>query len=332
MAIHVIRTYNGSGDLSIEKEILGPEYHLEEIVCLTEDELIEKCKKADAIICGYQPLTSRVLIELENLKLIAFKAIGFNSVDIPSSQALGKTVTNIRNYCINEVADHTLALLLALNRGIVPHNNQVKFNKKWNYNFVPDISRLGTLKVGLLGFGNIPRLVAKRLNGFGPEILAYDPFVDEKTMAQYGVKKVELDDLYQSADYISIHLPLNESTHHMLNDKAFEKMKAGVKIINTGRGPIIDEAALARALDRGQVSAAALDVLDDELGSIKDNPLLDREDLILTPHSAFYSNSSMEDGRREVSENIKNYFEGNYHLCNIVNGIYPNKNNKKELL
>lgn len=319
--IKIIRTYNGGGDLEIENKILGGIAEIEEIFCKTEEDLIKNCQDADAVICGYQPFTAKVIESLPKLKLIAFKSIGYNYADLEAARLKGIAVTNIRTYCINEVADHTLALMLSMNRKIPQLNESVKVNKEWKYNLYPDITRFSKNVVGLLGFGNIPKLVAKRLRGFEPKIYAYDPFVSQDVADEYGVELVDLERLLRESDYISCHLPLNEKTEKLLNKENFNKMKDGVTIINTGRGQVIDEEALLEALDSGKVGYAALDVLADEYPNLEENPLVKRKDVIITPHVAFYSTSSMTDGRVEAAENVLNYFDCKYHKCNIVNGV-----------
>lgn len=319
--IKIIRTYNGNGDLEIEKKILKGVAEIEEKFCKTEDDLIEYCQDADAVICGYQPFTARVMDALPNLKLIAFKAIGYNSADLDAAKERGIAVTNIRNYCINEVADHTLALMLTLNRKIVQLNNSVHEDKIWKYNLFPDISRFSENIVGLLGFGNISRLVAKRLKAFDIKIYAYDPFVSHELADEFGVELVNIDKLLNLSDYISCHLPLNDETNKFLDEEKFNKMKNGVTIINTGRGGIIDEEALLESLDSGTIGYLAVDVLEDEYTDLKTHPFVDRENVIITPHVGFYSTSSLIDGRIEVSENILNYFNKEYSKCNIVNGV-----------
>ncbi len=317
----VILTFNSMGGLDEEEKVFGDFAQIAKIPCKTEEELIENCKDADAVICCYEPFTDKVMEKLPKLKILSFKSIGFNSVDLNDAKKRNIAVTNIPQYCINEVADHTVALMLCINRRLVQFNTSVQQNKAWKFDLCPNMTRFCECTIGLLGFGNISKLVAKRLNGFGPEIIAYDPFVSSEDADKCGVKLVTLDELYEKADYISCHLPLNKNTEKTLNTQAFAKMKDGVVLINTSRGGIIDENALVNALNSGKVGFAALDVLVDEHPDLNNNALCGRHNVILTPHVAFYSLSSVRDAKTQSAENILFYLKGEYEKCYIVNGV-----------
>lgn len=317
----VVLTFNSMGDLDEEREVFKGFAEIVKIPCKTEEDLIENCKDADAVICCYEPFTARVMDNLPNLKVISFKAIGVNYVDLNAAKERNIAVTNIPQYCVNEVADHTVAFILCINRRIVQFHKSVQQDKAWKYDLCPDMTRFSECTVGLLGFGNISRLLAARLKGFGPRMIAYDPFVSQKQADEYGVKLVELGDLYETADYISCHLPLNKSTEKTLNSEAFAKMKTGVVLINTSRGGVIDEEALVAALDSGKVGFAALDVLTEERPDMGSNPFRGRDNVILTPHVAFYSLSAVRDAKVQSAENILYYLKGEYEKCHIVNGV-----------
>lgn len=156
-------------------------------------------------------------------------------------------------------------------------------------------------------------------------VIAYDPFVDSEIAREYGIKLVELDELYRTSDFISCHLPLNKDTENMINDDAFSKMKKGVVFINTGRGKVVNEKALLNALNKKQVGFAALDVLQDEYPDMKTHPFAGRANVILTPHVAFYSTASVRDAKVQSAENILYYLKGEYDKCSIVNGVNTNK-------
>ena len=311
----VVLTCETKDGFDLEQKILEGLATIVHKPCKTEEDLIESCKDADAVICSYEPFTLKVLNSLPKLKVISTRSVGVNFIDVNAAREMKIVVTNIPKFCINEVADHTVALILAVNRRLMQFHNSVQIDRLWRNDLYTDIMRLGELTVGLLGFGNIPRLVTNRLNGFGCKMIAYDPFVNPKVAEDYGVELVGLDDVYQNADYISCHLPLNKSTERMINKDAFVKMKNGVTIINTGRGMIIE------ALDSKKVSNAALDVLADEYPDVKKNKLVGRENVILTPHIAYYSQSSVRDMRLQSAENVLYYLRGEYDKCNIVNGV-----------
>lgn len=317
----VVLTYDSPGGLEYEQKVFNNFAELVKIPCKTEQELIENCIDADAVLSVYEPFTAFVMDNLPKLKIIAVKAIGIDTVDIEAARQRSIAVTNIPKYCINEVADHTVMLMLAINRRLIPFHNSIQQDKVWKYDICQDISRLGECTVGLLGFGNIPRLVSNRIREFGSEILAYDPFVDAKAAKEYGVRLVDIEEIYKSADYICCHLPHNKQTEKMINKKAFDKMKDGVVFINTGRGKVVDEKALIDALDEGKVGYAGLDVLDDENPDMNTSPLNGRRNVILTPHIAYYSQASIRDAKIHAAENILHYLKGEYEKCSIVNGV-----------
>lgn len=317
----VILTYNSQGGLEYEQKVFGNFAEIVKIPCRTEEDLIKNCIDADAVICSYEPYTAFVMDNLPNLKIIAVKAIGVDTVDLRAAQQKGIAVTNIPKYCINEVADHTVMLILAINRRLIQFHNSIQKEKLWKYDICQDISRLGESTVGLLGFGNIPRLVAERLKGFGSKVIAYDPYVDEKVANEYGVELVDIDMLYNNADYICCHFPHNKDTEKTINKEAFDKMKDGVVFINTGRGKVVDEKALIDALDKGKVGYAGLDVLEEEYPDMRTSPLNGRDNVILTPHVAFYSQASVRDAKIHSAENILYYLKGEYDKCSIINGV-----------
>lgn len=318
----VVLTYDSPGGLEYEQAVLTNFAEIVKIPCKTEEDLIKNCVDADAVLCVYEPFTAHVMDNLPKLKIIAVKAIGVNMVDIDAAKQRGIAVTNTPKYCINEVADHTVMLILAINRRLIQFHNSVQHDKVWKYDICQDISRLGECTIGLMGFGNIPRLVTKRLKGFGPRILAYDPYVDKKIANEYGVELVNNEYLYENSDYICCHLPHNKDTEKMINKEAFNKMKDGVVFINTGRGKVVDEKALIDALDSGKVGYSGLDVLEDENPDISTSPLNGRNNVILTPHVAYYSKSSVRDAKIHAAENILYYLKGEYEKCNIINGVY----------
>lgn len=321
----VVLTYNSQGGLEHEQKVFGDFAEIVKIPCTTEDDLIMNCKDADAVICSYEPYTAFVMDNLPKLKIIAVKAIGVDTVDLEAARQRGIAVTNIPKYCINEVADHTVMLMLAINRRLIQFHNSVQEDKMWKYDICQDIARFGEGTVGLLGFGNIPRLVTERLKGFEPKIIAYDPFVDENVAKEYGIELVDINELYKNADYICCHLPHNKHTNKIINKEAFDRMKDGVVFINTGRGKVVDEKALVDALDSGKVGYAGLDVLEDEYPNMNTSSLNGRNNVILTPHVAFYSQASVRDAKIHSAENILYYLKGEYEKCSIINEVNANR-------
>lgn len=320
----VVRTFPFPGALEIEKKVLGDKIEILEIPSGTEEEIIANCQDADAVICAYEPFTARVIDSLPNLKLIAFKTIGFNYADIEHAKSKGIPVTHISNYCIKEVAEYVVGIMLTLNKRIIQFNKSTHVDKEWRYNLFPEIRRMDEQTVGLIGFGNIPKLVTERLKPFNSRIIAYDPFVDPvKVKADFGVDIVSLDEVLANSDILSIHLPANKDTEKIINDETIAKMKDGVTFINSARGAVIDEDAIVRAVDSGEIRYYATDVVSEEYPDMNTHPFSKRENIILTPHIAFYSQESLRDGIIECAENVRNFAEGNYKKCNIVNGVKP---------
>jgi D-3-phosphoglycerate dehydrogenase / 2-oxoglutarate reductase len=214
----------------------------------------------------------------------------------------------VPDYCIREVSDHAMALLLALIRKI-PLSNKLVQGGRWEMPAVVPIRRLEGTVLGLVGFGHIPRLVAPKAQAFGMKVIAHDPFIKPDLFKAAKVEGVDFDMLLKTSDYISVHAPLLPATRGMMNAAAFAKMKKGAYIVNTGRGPLIDEPALIAALDAGQVGAAGLDVVTSE-PLPKDSPLLGRDNVILTPHTGFYSIEALEELQTKCAADVARVLSG----------------------
>jgi D-3-phosphoglycerate dehydrogenase len=320
----VVRTIALPDAIDIEKKVFGDNIEIVEIPSGTEEELIKNCQDADAVICAYEPFTAKVIDALPNLKLISFKSIGFNYADVEYARSKGLPVMHISQYCIKEVAAYTVGMILALNRRIIQFNKSTHVDKEWKYDLFPDMRRIEEQTVGLLGFGNIPKLVTERLKPFGCKVIAYDPYVDPvMAKEEYNVDLMTMDEVLRQSDIISIHLPANKDTEKIINEETISRMKDGVIFINSARGAVIDEDSVLSSVDSGKFKYYATDVLTDEYPDMKTHPFSERENIILTPHIAFYSQESFRDGVIECAENVKNFLEGNYEKCirNVVNGV-----------
>ncbi|MFD2639065.1 C-terminal binding protein [Piscibacillus salipiscarius] len=300
-----------------EKEVLeqmGIELTLEQ--CQTEDEVIERCHDADAILNQYAPISRKVIENLPNLKIVARYGIGFNTVDLDAATERGVVVSNVTDYCLDEVSDHAMALLLSSVRKVTLMNNEVK-NGNWDYKVAIPIYRMRGSTLGLIGFGNIPQRLTEKAQAFGINVIAYDPFVPEEVAESMNVQLAELDTLYEQSDYVSVHLPLNEHTEKLVSHDAFKKMKEHAFIINTARGPVIDEDALVEALENGEIAGAGLDVLETE-PIPEGHPFLNMDQVILNPHSAFYSVESEAELKRKAAQNVADVLSG-YFPTYLVN-------------
>ncbi len=305
-------------DLDLITRDMTEEFDVKVVPGATPEEIMEKCKDADALLIGYETVTNEVMDALPNLKVIQFIAIGVEGIDLQHAKSKGIAVANVPTYCLNEVADHTLALILSINRRITQFNKSVQ-EGKWDIRLHPDMKRLGEATVGLLGFGNIPKTVNKRLQAFDCKVIAYDPFVPKEVGEEHNVELVSLDEVLERADYICCHLPLNKSTEKLINKDLFNKMKDGVVFINTSRGGVVDEEELIKAIDAGKISYAGLDVLADEYPDIENHPLNHRDNVVFTPHVAYYSESSERDLLVMAGRSVKNYLLGNKDLVSVVN-------------
>lgn len=286
----------------------------------SEEKIISNCRDADGIIVQLAPITKEVIESLERCKIIARYGVGYDNVDVDTATKKGIIVSFVPDYCIDDVAEHTIGLLLDLVRKITLANNNVK-NLNWNYTIAKPIYRLCSRTMGLVGFGNIARSVAYRAKGLGMEIIAYDPYVKQVEMEKLGVKKVSFPELLENADVISIHVPLSSETYHLFGKEEFNAMKEQAFIINVSRGAIIDEKSLIDALSTGKIAGAAVDVLEIEPPQ-KDNPLLGLDNIIITPHMAWYSEESEYELRSTVACDV----------VKVLNGGLPKNIVNKELL
>ncbi|MDH3498755.1 MAG: C-terminal binding protein [Acidimicrobiia bacterium] len=266
------------------------------------DDILAVARTADGVINCYAKLPGEVIEQFEQCRVIARTGIGVDTVDLDVASRKGIIVTNVPEYCEDEVSEHTMALLLALARNVT-RGNALVHSGVWDVGLVKPIYRLRGRTVGLVGFGKIPRLVATKAQSFGMNVQTFDPYVDADAAAAMNVESVPFDTLLETSDYVSVHAPLTPGTRNMINADALAKMRPGALLINTARGPLVDIDALAAALDAGQIAGAALDVLPDEPPAA-DLPLAGRDNVILTPHTAFYSEQSMIDLQAKAAQQV----------------------------
>ena len=270
---------------------LDPEYRMAKSA--SADDILAVARDADAILVTYAKLPDELLRQLTRCKAIGRFGLGVDNIDLPAAKALGIAVNYVPDYCLREVSDQAMALLLALARKVTLGNTLVQ-SGRWDVTPLVPLHRLEGQVLGVVGFGNIPRALAPKAKAFGLKVLAYDPYVAKETLNAAGVEGVSFDDLLARSDFLSVHAPLLPATRGLMNAAAFAKMKRGACLINTARGPLIDEPALIAALDSGQLGGAALDVVATE-PLPKDSPLRGRDNVILTPHTAYYSVEALEE-------------------------------------
>jgi D-3-phosphoglycerate dehydrogenase len=263
---------------------------------------------ANAVLVTYAKITGDVIRQMKNCRIISRFGIGVDNVDIAAATNAGIVVTRVPDYCIDEVSDHTCALLLALARRI-PLANSRSHAGQWDLSALAPIHSLLGAILGLVGFGRISQLVANKAAAFGMKVITCDPYVSPEVLAKADVQRVEFSELLERSDYISIHTPLLPETRHLFNADAFRRMKPTAYLINTARGPIVDEDALARALESGELAGAALDVLSQEPPTA--SPLFGRTNVILTPHMSFYSVESLIELQIRAAEEVVRVLGGN---------------------
>jgi D-3-phosphoglycerate dehydrogenase len=274
----------------------------------THDGILALARRADALLVTYAKITAAMISAMPRVQIISRMGLGVDNIDVAAASRAGIVVTRVAEYCTDEVSDHAMALLLALLRKVVLGNKVVQAGR-WEMPAVAPIHRIRGTTLGLLGFGKIPQLVAPKAQAFGMKVIFYDPYVPDEVCRRLGVERVDLVGLFRLSDYISIHCPLNPETRHILNAEAFARMKTGVYIVNTARGPTMDEAALAAALDSGKVAGAALDVMEKEPPPA-DSLLFGRDNVLIQPHTGFYSVESLVELQTKAAQEVYRVLTG----------------------
>jgi len=272
------------------------------------DDILVVARDADAMLVTYAKLPGELLKQLKRCKVIGRFGLGVDNIDTPAAAQLGITVTYVPDYCLREVSDHAMALLLALARKI-PFSNRLVQSGRWEVPPIVPLRRLEGQVLGLVGFGNIPRALAPKAAAFGLKVITHDPFVSADVARALGVDNTSFEDLLDRSDFVSVHAPLLQATRGLMNADAFARMKKGAFLMNTARGPLVDETALVAALDSGHLAGAALDVVTVE-PLAKDSPLLGRDNVILTPHTAFYSVEALEELQTKCASDVARVLSG----------------------
>ncbi len=272
------------------------------------DDILAVARDADAILVTYAKLPGDLLRQLRRCKAIGRFGLGVDNIDIAAAAELGITVTYVPDYCIQEVSDHAMALLLALARKVSQSNALVQTGR-WDMPAVVPIHRLAGRVLGLVSFGNIPRALAPKAKAFGLRVVAHDPYVPQHALAAAGVESMSFDRLLEISDFVSIHAPLLPATRGLFNAEVFRKMKQGACLINTARGPLVDEDALLAALDSGRLAGAALDVVAVE-PLPKGSRLIGRDNVVLTPHTGFYSVEALNELQTKCAADVARVLSG----------------------
>ena len=298
----IVVTDHVFASLEIEHALLDPVADIVALQATTDVELLEVVGDADALLVCYAPVTRRVIERLTRCRLIARYGIGVDNVDTAAAAARHIPVTNVPDYCIDEVSDHALALLFACARKVSILDRRVR-SGRWEARDAAPMHRLQGRVLGLVGFGKIPRRLTPKARAIGLDVIAFDPYVPREEMRAAHVEKVDLETLLARADYVSVHAPLVPDTRGLIGEPALRAMKPTAYLINTSRGPIVSHDALVKALREAWIAGAALDVIEHEPPRDIET-LRGLETLVLTPHVAFYSEESVRELQRKAVENV----------------------------
>jgi D-3-phosphoglycerate dehydrogenase len=309
--------------LDVERTTLAGLASLVALRTKTPEEFLPEAEDCDALLNTYAgPITAAVIARMPRCRIIARYGIGVDTIDLDAATAAGIIVTNNPTYCIEEVAEHTMALLLACARKVPVYDRLVR-QGRWELPPGKPIFRLAGRTLGLVGFGNIGRAVAERAAAFGMRVLYCDPLVREGQFPVPG-RKAELLEMLREADFVSVHPPLVPETRGMMNDETFAHMKPTAFLVNCARGPIVDTAALVRALDAGRIAGCALDTTDPE--PLPDpHPLRGRDNVLITPHAAWYSEQALVGLQAGAPGEVRRVLTGQWPV-NVVNRAVRGKN------
>ena len=309
--------------LDVEKKILAGLAELVPMQTKKPDEFLAQAADCDALLNTYAgPITAQDMAKMPKCRIIARYGIGVDTIDLEAATQAGIIVTNNPTYCIEEVAEHTMALLLDSARKVAFYDRLVRAGT-WAVPPGKPLYRLVGRTLGLVGFGNIARQVAVRAAAFGMRVLYADPFVKDGQFKEPGTK-VELNELLRESDFVSVHPPLTRETRGTINDGAFARMKPGAILINCSRGPVVDTAALVRALDAKKIAGCALDTTDPE--PLPDpHPLRGRDNVIINPHTAWYSETAMVGLQAGAPNEVRRVLSGEWPI-NVVNKAVKGKN------
>ena len=309
---------------SLELEGLKSVADIVEVQASSPAEFGAGAANADALITSWGIVIDRsVISQLKKCVVIGVGSIGVDMVDVDAATEAGIVVTNVPDVFIEEVADHAMMLLLSAGRRVKMTNNMAA-DGRWyqGRTLLSAVPRLMGRTLALLAFGSVARCTARRAQAFGMHVIAHDPFVSELTMSELGVEPVGFNELFERADYLSVHAPLNADTRHLVDAHALSLLKPSAVVINTARGGLIDEAALIDALQNKAIAAAGLDVLEVEPPAA-DNPLLTMENVVVTPHVASATTRMRPETRRRVGREVALVLKGKWPLACVNPTVLP---------
>ncbi len=306
---HVLVTDYAWPSLEIERDGLG-KIGAELVVSPTgqEEELQALAPQADAILTNWKLVSGKTLAKASKCVIVSRYGVGVDNIDVEAATTHGIVVTNVPDYCMDEVSTEAIALLLCGARRIMVYDRLVRAGG-WDMRAGIPFPRLWGLTLGIIGFGRIGRVVAPKAQAFGLRVIAYDPYIDQQEMVKRNVTPTDFDTLLRESDFVTLHTPLTPETTKMIGEEALGMMKRTAWLINTARGGVVDTEALAVALQKGRIAGASLDVMPQEPPAVND-PLRYLPNVIMTPHSAFYSEGSLQELQAKAVKRIVDVFTG----------------------
>ena len=315
MSTCVVVAYGGLQESDPEYRMLQEAGH--EVVChshLDSAEVAAALARCDGLIVALQPIDGDRLDRMPNCKVVTRLGVGYDNIDVPAATARGVRVTYCPDYGVHEVSTHAITLMLVMARNMETLLEASRAGR-WDYAAMGTMQRLQDQVLGVLGFGRIGRETARKGKGLGMTVLAHDPVIPDDMIAEQGIEPASFPAILRRADYISLHIPSLPETRHLIDAAALAQMKPTVRLINTARGPLIDEEALRVALQQGRIAGAALDVLHTEPPPA-DHPLLHEPNVIVTPHAAWYSEAAKIDMRVRCAQDV-------IHILAGEDPVYP---------
>lgn len=305
--LQIVVTDTGFPDTEIERGVLSAlDADITVAHCRTEDEVLAAARDADALLVQWAPVSRRVIEQLTRCRFISRFGVGVDMIDLEAAREHGIRVANVPDYCVEEVASHTLCFLLALGRKIF-WQDRLMHEGKWNVvSTIGPVNRFQGQTLGIIGVGRIGKRFAEMASPLGLRILGYD--VNPAAVAA-PVHLTYLDSVLRESDFLSLHCPLTKDTHHLMHARAFEKLKPGAFLINVSRGGVVDTAALVEALKSRKIAGAALDVFEQE-PLPNDHPLLQMDNVLLTPHLASYSLEAARQLRKDTAQRVVEFYQG----------------------
>jgi D-3-phosphoglycerate dehydrogenase len=305
----IVITDHGFSNIDPERSVLGKSgYQIVDAQCKTEDDLLEATRDAFAIIVQWAPITEKIIRNMDNCQLIVRYGIGVDNLDLAAAKEKKIPVCNVPDYCIDEVSDHTMSLAMALNRQLPATDQRVR-DGVWKIIPPGHVPACKDSLFTTLGFGRIARSVLKRAAAFNFKLAAFDPFVSKEEMEHLGVKKISFEEAISDSDILSLHLPLNDKTNHIINQETLREMKPTAILINTSRGGLINTLELAQALQDNEIGAAGIDVFEQEPLQ-NDHPILLAPNMLITSHTAWYSKRSIPILQQFASEEVLRIING----------------------